>query len=136
MNERQQRLELFRSRQRRFRPDRRQFRRLVLEALADLPTEFRSKLDNVAVVVKDWPGHEQGASGGEHDSGPLLGLYQGTPYGQRGLDYHLVPPDRITVFRGPILAICHTRAEVVREVRDTLIHEVGHYFGLDERELR
>jgi predicted Zn-dependent protease with MMP-like domain len=132
---RQHRLNAYRSVQRRYRPGRRQFERLVLEALASLPNEFRQRLDNVALVVEDWPSTSEatGADGGETHS--LLGLYRGTPLGNRGTDYHLSPPDRITIYRRPILALCRTRAEVIREVRDTVVHEVGHYFGLGEDEL-
>jgi predicted Zn-dependent protease with MMP-like domain len=133
---RRERLTAYRSTQRRFRPDRRQFELLVSEALADLPSEFRGRLENVAVVVEDWPGPQHRAARSGDGDDLLLGLYQGTPLTQRGTDYHLVPPDRITIFRGPILALRASRAEVLREIRDTVVHEVGHYFGLDERELR
>ncbi len=132
--DRRARLAAFRSTQQRYRPDRRQFEKLVEEALDRLPAEFRRRIDNVAVVVEEWPRKET-----EHhaspDDGPLLGLYQGTPLGSRGTDYHLVPPDRITLYRGPILAICRTRDDVLREIRDTVVHEVGHYFGLHEDDL-
>lgn len=131
MTSRRERLALYRAHQARYRPDRRRFERLVADALAELPAEFRRRLENVAVVVEDWPPERASA-----EDGTLLGLYQGTPYSQRGEAYHLVPPDRITIYRGPILALCHTRQEVIREIRDTLVHEIGHYFGLDERELR
>ena len=131
---RRARLAAYRAAQHRYRPDRRQFERLVEEALAGLPTEFRRRLDNVAIVVEDWPSDAEERAGHGAD-GPLLGLYQGTPFALRGTDYHLVPPDRIILFRGPILALCRSRAEVLREVRDTVVHEVGHYFGLSEDEL-
>jgi predicted Zn-dependent protease with MMP-like domain len=100
-----------------------------------LPDEFRQRLDNLAVVVEDWPSTGQTTAAGGSEADGLLGLYQGTPLGGRGTDYHLAPPDRITIYRRPILALCRTRAEVVREVRDTVVHEVGHYFGLGEHEL-
>lgn len=132
--DRRARLAAFRSTQQRYRPDRRQFEKLVEEALDRLPAEFRRRIDNVAVVVEEWP--RPGTT--RHDAAadePLLGLYQGTPLGLRGTDYHLVPPDRITLYRGPILALCRTRDDVLREIRDTFMHEVGHYFGLHEDEL-
>lgn len=132
---RAQRLAAYRSSRQRYRPGRRQFEQLVAEALADLPSQFRQRLQNVAVIVDEWPSQRQMASNADDDGDSLLGLYEGTPYGDRGTAYHLVPPDRITIFRGPILALCKTREEVLREVRDTVIHEVGHFFGLDEREL-
>jgi predicted Zn-dependent protease with MMP-like domain len=134
---RSDRLDAYRTAQRRYRPDRREFERLAAEVLASLPHEFRARLDNVALVVEDWPSRgllqRQGL---DPEVETLLGLYEGTPLGQRGSDYHLAVPDRIILFRGPILAACETRAQVVREVRDTVVHEVGHYFGLAEPELR
>lgn len=107
----------------------------MAEALAALPPEFQRRLDNVAVVVAEWPSSRQlqQYSPGEHPS--LFGLYEGTPLDQRGSGYGLVVPDRITVFRGPILASGKTRLEVFQEIRDTVIHEIGHFFGLPEEEL-
>jgi predicted Zn-dependent protease with MMP-like domain len=131
---RRERLAAYRHSQRRYRPDRRRFEQLVQEALAALPIEFRRRLVNVAVVVQEWPSADQSRDGRTED-GPLLGLYQGTPYGLRGQGYHLQPPDRITLFRGPLLSLGHSRAELVQEIRDTVVHEVGHYFGLAEEEL-
>jgi predicted Zn-dependent protease with MMP-like domain len=130
------RLAKYRSEQRRYRPSRREFERLVADALDGLPAEFRARLDNIAIVVEEWP-EADGASGPDSvDSSMLLGLYQGTPLGERSAGYHLVTPDRITIYRGPILAMCKSRADVLREVRDTVIHEVGHFFGLGDDELR
>lgn len=131
MTDRRERLARYRAHQARYRPDRRRFERLVAAALAQLPAEFRRRLENVAVVVEDWPPKQA-----SEEEAALLGLYQGTPYPQRSDGYHLVPPDRITIYRGPILALCRTREEVIREIRATLVHEIGHYFGLDEHELR
>lgn len=128
---RSSRLARFREIQHRYRPTRQEVERIVCEAVNDLPSEFRTRLANVAIVVESWPPGGRGANTG----GPLLGLYQGTPLGQRGGDYHLALPDRITIYSGPILTIWRTRAEVVRELRATVVHEVGHYFGLDDDEL-
>src|SRR5690348_971518 len=113
---RRERLAAYRAAQSRFRPDRRQFEWLVAEALEQVPQEFRARLDNVAVVVEEWPreGRGDGAEGA-----PLLGLYRGTPLGERGTGYHLATPDRITLYRGPILSLCRSREDVIREVRDT-----------------
>jgi predicted Zn-dependent protease with MMP-like domain len=133
---RESRLATYRQSRRRYRPDRRQFERLVADALDELPEEFRSRLSNVAIVVEDWPPSDRVPQHGTGDGDTLLGLYEGTPLSRRGTDYHLVPPDRITIYRGPILALCETRAEVIREVHATVVHEVGHFFGLDEHELK
>lgn len=129
---RRERLAAYRAVQGRFRPGRRHFERLVAEALDGLPEEFRRHLANVAVVIEEWPTE---VTDGQAEESPLLGLYRGTPLGERGSSYHLQAPDRITIFRGPILALGQTRADVVREVRDTVVHEIGHYFGLSDAEL-
>jgi predicted Zn-dependent protease with MMP-like domain len=65
----------------------------------------------------------------------VLGLYDGVSLPQRGSGYHLTVPDRITIYRGPIVVLCRNQAELAREVRDTVLHEVGHYFGLGDHEL-
>lgn len=106
---------------------RRQFERLVQRALDDLPAEILAMLDNVDVVIEDEPGGEQ-----EADSDELLGLYQGVPRTERDSHYGMVLPDKITLFRGPLERACRSRAELAREVRVTVIHELGHHLGLDE----
>ncbi|HEY2297103.1 MAG TPA: metallopeptidase family protein [Jatrophihabitans sp.] len=100
------------------------FEAMVGEALDGLPPELGRLMRNVAVVVD--------AHGGD---GTLLGLYQGVPLTERTNEYSMVLPDRITIFREAILAICHTEDDVVREVRTTVVHEVGHHFGIDDRRL-
>lgn len=101
------------------------FRELVSEALDSLPPELGRRVDNVAVMVED----------GTPES-PLLGLYQGIPLTNRSLGYAGVTPDRITIFRMPILARSSTEDEVREQVRRTVVHEVGHYFGIGDRRLR
>ena len=135
VSDRAARLRALRGGQRRYRPDLRTFERLVAEALDELPPPFSDLVSNVAVVVADWPTLDdtQSASGEEGDD--LLGLYQGIPYGERGTDYHLALPDRITIYRRPILDLCRTEQEVRAEIRDTVLHEIGHYFGLSDYEL-
>jgi predicted Zn-dependent protease with MMP-like domain len=131
---REVRLGRYRASQRRYRPDRRQFEALVAEALDAIPAEFKQRMRNIAVVVEEWPTEEQRNRHLEAEGGTLFGLYEGTPLPYRG-DYGMVVPDRIIIFRGPILAACSNRAEAVREIRDTVVHEVGHFFGLPEEEL-
>ncbi len=111
-----------------------EFIRLVLRAYRQLPPAYRRELErgNVDVTVEDWPGAaEQDLL---EEGGTLFGLYHGVPRTDReGGDPVL--PDRIILYRQPILQSCTTRAEVVREIRITLWHEVGHYLGLDEAAL-
>lgn len=103
-----------------------EFEDLVEAALAGIPAELARLLDNVALFVEDDP---------PEDAPDLLGLYEGVPLTERDQWYAGVLPDRITVFRRPILALCTTREEVVEEVRITVVHEVAHYFGIDDARL-
>jgi predicted Zn-dependent protease with MMP-like domain len=112
------------------------FEELVLAALDELPSEFREKLENVEVVVEDWPSRHDLARAGIGPSGTLLGLYTGIPRTARGVWYGNVLPDRITIYQGPIEACCRSREEIVQTVRDTVMHEIGHYFGLSDQRLR
>ena len=101
------------------------FEALVAEALDGIPPELGRLMDNVAVFVEE----------GSTRSG-LLGLYHGIPLTKRDRGYEgMVLPDRITIFRLPILARCRTDEEVVRQVRVTVVHEVGHHFGIDDARL-
>jgi len=117
------------------RVNRREFQELVREALADLPDEFAAAMKNVAVIVEEEPTAEELESLGlDPEEDDLFGLYQGVPLPERGADAPVLP-DRISIYRLPILWACETRAEAVAEVRTTVIHELGHYFGLAEDEL-
>ena len=100
------------------------FEEMVVTALDGLPEEFGRLMQNVAVIV-------------EHDPGPpgLLGLYEGIPLTSRTTQYAGALPDRITIYRLAICAICRTEDEVTEQVRRTVIHEVGHYFGIDDGRL-
>jgi predicted Zn-dependent protease with MMP-like domain len=101
------------------------FEEMVGQALDGLPEEFGKLMRNVAVTVE----HGQGPPG-------LLGLYQGVPLTSRTTHYAGVLPDRITIYRLAICAICNTEAEVTEQVRRTVIHEVGHHFGISDPRLR
>jgi len=100
------------------------FEEMVVTALDSLPAELGRLMSNVAVTV-------------EHDPGPpgLLGLYEGIPLTSRTTQYAGVLPDRITIYRQAICAICRTEDEVAGEVRRTVVHEVGHHFGIDDDRL-
>lgn len=115
-----------------------EFEALVEEALEQLPEEFRGALDNVAVMVEEEPSDDDLESVGidpdDPDRDELFGLYQGVPLTERDSFYSALP-DRVLVFRGPILRECDTRRQVIREIRETVQHELGHYFGMEEDEL-
>jgi predicted Zn-dependent protease with MMP-like domain len=102
------------------------FEELVADALDGIPTELLDLLDNVVIQVEDdAPDHEAG----------LLGLYEGVPLTERGGWYSGQLPDRIRIFRRPILYVCETYEEVVEQVRITVVHEIAHHFGIDDDRL-
>jgi predicted Zn-dependent protease with MMP-like domain len=115
---------------------REEFEDLVVSALKKLPRFFRKKMENVDVVVEDRASLEVLKEMGLRSPYELLGLYQGVPLSRRGFYYGNVLPDKITLFQLPIEAICNTREELESKVREVVIHEVGHYFGLDDERLR
>ena len=115
---------------------RREFEEAVVSALEKLPRFLKKKMENVDVVIEDQASHELLSKMGLRSPYELLGLYQGIPYDRRGFFYGNVLPDKITLFQLPIEWACKTREEVEMKVREVVIHEVGHYFGLDDKRLR
>ena len=114
--------------------ERERFEKLVAEALEQIPDEIGGRLDNVDIVVADWPTPEQLIGSGIDEGEYLLGLYEGLPLTER-YDYNMVLPDKITLFQHAIESICTTDEEVVHEIRDTVAHEVAHHFGIDDDRL-
>jgi predicted Zn-dependent protease with MMP-like domain len=115
-----------------------EFWELVDQAVADLPQMFRQKLENISIAVEDYPSDEVlGSLRPRPPRNGLLGVYIGVPYTARpGFPVTGMMPDRIELYQRNIEGVCRTREEVVEQVRQTIIHEIGHYFGLDERTLR
>lgn len=112
------------------------FETLVEQALAEIPDTLWNKIDNVAVVIEAWPSSQQMASVGMRSGGLLLGLYEGVPLTARSHAYGLVAPDKITIFRGPILQICApNEAAIQAQVRRTVLHEIAHHFGISDDRL-
>ena len=105
---------------------RERFEVLVGEALDSIPSELTALIDNCVVLVEEEP---------PEDDPDLLGLYDGTPLTERDSSYSLVAPDRILLFRQPLLEMCEDEAEVVDEVRITVVHEIAHHFGIDDDRL-
>ncbi len=113
---------------------------LVEQALADIPEALWNKIDNVAVVVEEWPTAQQLQSVGMRGEGNqrslLLGLYEGVPLTARSHYYGLVAPDKVTIFRGPILRVCPPNEDAIRaQVRRTVLHEIAHHFGISDERL-
>ncbi len=115
--------------------ERDKFEALVAEAIESLASEFKDKLDNVAIVVTDWPSQDQLRQLRLKDKTQLLGLYEGIPRTQRGISYNLVPPDKITLFQKSIEAKCHTLEEIRTEIARVVKHEIAHHFGLSDAAL-
>jgi predicted Zn-dependent protease with MMP-like domain len=116
---------------------REKFRQLVDEALQTIPDDFRAAMQNIAIVVEDEPTPVQLDSAGvESPEDTLLGLYEGTPLTERSWSHGNVLPDKITLFQGPIEDESDDEDEIVVAIGETLIHEIGHYFGLSEEEIQ
>ena len=111
-----------------------EFERLVEEALASLPPQFSELLENIAVVVEEEPSDDD-LDMLEDDDDELLGIYRGIALTERHYDMLPALPDQIAIFRGPILRLARNRREAVQEIRDTVIHELGHYFGLHDDDM-
>jgi predicted Zn-dependent protease with MMP-like domain len=116
--------------------DRKRFEWLVARAVADLPEEFLTRLENIDVVVEDWPTPTQLLRLGLTHGEMLLGLYEGIPQTNRGQHYGLVPPDKITIFQRPIEAKCRHDAEISAEIQRVVKHEIAHHFGISDARLQ
>jgi predicted Zn-dependent protease with MMP-like domain len=103
-----------------------EFEGLVSRALDDMPAELTDMIENCVILVEDYP---------PPDEPGLLGLYDGVPLTERDTAYGGVLPDRILIFREPILAICDTGEDVVDEIHITVVHEIAHHFGIDDERL-
>jgi len=115
---------------------RREFEEAVISSLKRLPRFFKKKMKNVDVVVESQASQELISEMGLRSPFELLGLYQGIPLDRRGFYYGNVLPDKITLFQIPIESVCKTKEEIEEKVREVVIHEVGHYFGLSDKRLR
>ena len=111
----------------------RDFEQLVEQALGELPQRFAKLLDNIAIVVEEEPTDED-LDVLDEDANELLGIYRGVPITERSYDSMRLP-DQIAIFRGPILRVARSRGNALHEIRETVIHELGHYFGLDDEEM-
>ena len=116
--------------------DRQRFEWLVATAVDSLPEEFGTKLENIDVVVEDWPTQGQLAEARLRRGRTLLGLYEGVPRTRRSSHYGLVPPDKITIFQKPIEAKCSSNAEITVEIQRVVQHEIAHHLGIGDARLR
>ena len=112
------------------------FEKLVEEGINAIPPSYQKRLENVAIVTLDLPTPAQRKKSHLKDGWTLYGLYEGIPQTKRGDFYSFVPPDKITIFREPILHDARDIDDARRIVRDTVFHEIAHHFGMDEYEVR
>lgn len=110
------------------------FEQLVRKAIESLPAELKNRLENVAIIVEENPPSRPREK--EERGQELLGLYHGVPHKNRGFWYGNVLPDRIVIYRKPLERISSTPEDLMENIRQTLIHEVGHYFGFEEEDLQ
>ena len=116
--------------------ERKRFEQLVAEALASVPRRFRDAMKNIAIVVEDEPSSELLDEMDIEPPDTLLGLYQGTPLTERTWAYGNTLPDRVLIFQGPHERDAEDEDDLVVAIGETLIHEIGHYFGLSEEEIQ
>jgi len=116
--------------------DRERFETLVIGAIGNLLPEFQNKLENVDIVVEDWPTSRQLRQVKLSHPSQLLGLYQGVPQTKRGRGYGMVLPDKISIFQKPIEAQCLSDKEIEVKIGEVVCHEIAHHFGTDEKTLR
>jgi predicted Zn-dependent protease with MMP-like domain len=112
------------------------FDRLVADACARIPARFRRRMKNIAFLVEDEPSPTQLARGRVPHGSTLLGLYEGRPLTARSVFEPFAMPDRITIFQGPHQRLAQSSDHLAKLVEDTVWHEVAHYFGMDERQVR
>ena len=112
------------------------FDRLVADAWARIPARFRRRMKNIALLVEDEPSPAQLTQGNVPHGNTLLGLYEGRPLTRRSVFEPFAMPDRITIFQGPHERLARSSEDLARLVEETVWHEVAHYFGMDERQVR
>jgi predicted Zn-dependent protease with MMP-like domain len=112
------------------------FERLVAEALNDVPEHFRKAMHNIAIIVEDEPSHELLREMEIEPPDTLFGLYTGTPLLERGASFGNALPDRILLFQGPHEREAEDHEDLIVSIAETLVHEIGHYFGMSEDEIQ
>ena len=116
--------------------NREKFEQLVSRAVETLPEEFLNRLENITVMVQDYPTSTQLTKARIRRSHTLLGLYEGIPLTKRGRHYSLVTPDMITIFQKPIESMCRDGEEITTEIQRVVQHEIAHHFGIGEATLK
>lgn len=117
-------------------PDVEEFYQVIDETIARLPERFRERIENVAFVVEEWPDRWAMRAAGVRHRTELLGFYHGIPLTMRPHDYGNVAPDKISIYRQPIILHYRTPEAIRERIRHTVLHEIAHYFGIDDDRLR
>lgn len=116
--------------------EREKFEKLAEEALAQIPKKFKKLISNLALIVEEKPSREIYERTGSSPLSSILGHYHGVPFKHRGPFYGNIPPDVIVIYQKPIENICSTEEEIKKKVKEVVFHEIGHYFGLSDKELK
>ncbi len=116
--------------------DRDEFEMLVVTAVENLPEDIRAMMENIDIVVEDWPARHQLAGSGLKGGNTLLGLYEGIPLTERGAHYGLVAPDKITVFQKPVEATARRKEDIIGQIQEVVRHEIAHHFGIGDVRLK
>ena len=113
-----------------------EFQELMELAMESIPKDFKNRMDNIAFIVEPFPSSSDLARLGMTNGRHLLGLYSGIPYTHRNTWYAGTVPDRIILFQSNIEAICRSKEELTAKIREVVIHEIAHYFGMTDKEIR
>ena len=113
-----------------------EFQNYMEKALEAIPEAFSSKMDNIVFIIEPYPSENDLSRLGLNDRRQLLGLYSGIPYTRRDTGYMGTMPDRIILFQKNIESLCRTEEQLVDKIKEVVIHEVAHYFGMDDEEIR
>ena|ERR1043166_8087149 len=112
------------------------FQELMEDAMASIPDNFKQKMENIAFIIEPYPSEHDLEKTGLKEGSMLLGLYSGIPYTHRSSWYNAATPDRILLFQKNIEYVCSTESQLVNKIKEVIIHEIGHYFGMDEEQIR
>jgi len=113
-----------------------EFQDLMESSMENIPESFKSKMENIVFIAEPYPSENDLAKVGLTKGKMLLGLYSGTPYTHRNTWYAGTTPDRILLFQKNIEAVCNSKEELKSKIREVVIHEIGHYFGMNEEQIR
>ena len=113
-----------------------EFQKYIEQSLELIPQNFKEKLENIVFIVEDYPSNHDLSRLGLNHKEQLLGLYSGVPYTHRNTYYMGVIPDRIILFQKNIQSICNSIDDLKAKIKEVVVHEIGHYFGMSEKEIR